>query len=106
MFRIAYNESIRFLEKNNRKSHYSLNEIHDRYLQKLTQDTYFDGDELKLKLHTVLSQLSDKQRHIFQMKYFDALSFRQISEILDISENTLKSSYYSVVKIIEKQIVL
>ena len=105
MFRIAYNESIRFLEKNKLKTTFSLTDDNNDYLKNLTEDVYFNGEEVQLKLHDIISELSDKQQRVFQMKYFDDLNFREISEILNVSENTLKSSYYSVVKIIEEQIV-
>jgi RNA polymerase sigma-70 factor (ECF subfamily) len=104
MYRIAYNESIRFLEKNKIKTLVSLEQDNNLYINNLKQDEYFNGDEIQLKLHQILSRLSDNQKRVFQMKYFDDLSFREISEILDISENTLKSSYYSVVKTIEEKI--
>jgi len=104
MYRIAYNESIRFLEKHKTISLH-LNDGNNDYLNNLTQDVYFDGDEIQLKLHSIISNLSGKQQRVFQMKYFDDLSFREISEILDVSENTLKSSYYSAVKTIEEEIV-
>ena len=106
MFRIAYNESIRFLEKNKIKTAFSLNEDSSNYIDNLTQDVYFDGNEVQLKLHNIITHLSEKQQRVFQMKYFDDLSFKQISKILDVSENTLKSSYYSVVKIIEEKIII
>ena len=105
MYRIAYNESIRFLEKNKIQTSFNLDDANDKYLNNLTQDVYFDGDEVQLKLHEIISKLSEKQQRVFQMKYFDDLSFREISEILDVSENTLKSSYYSVVKTIEEKVV-
>jgi RNA polymerase sigma-70 factor (ECF subfamily) len=104
MYRIAYNESIRFLENNKIKTLVSLEQDNNSYINNLKQDEYFNGDEIQLKLHQILSRLSDNQKRVFQMKYFDDLSFREISEILDISENTLKSSYYSVVKTIEEKI--
>ena len=105
MYRIAYNESVRFLEKNKIKTLVSLDQDNNSYINNLKQDEYFNGDEIQLKLHQILSRLSDNQKRVFQMKYFDDLSFREISEILDISENTLKSSYYSVVKTIEEKIL-
>jgi len=105
MYRIAYNESIRFLEKNKIKSSLNLNDGNNDYLNNLSQDVYFDGDEIQLKLHSIISKLSEKQQLVFQMKYFDDLSFREISEILDVNDNTLKSSYYSAVKTIEEEIV-
>jgi len=106
MYRIAYNESIRFLEQQKIKTSFNLDDDNADYLNNLTEDVYFNGDELQLKLHTIVSELSDKQQRVFQMKYFDDLSFREISEILNISENTLKSSYYSAVKTIEEQIAV
>ena len=104
MYRIAYNESLRFLEKNKQAN--ATRSIEDSgHLEILTEDPYFDGDEVKLKLHAVVSELSEKQRRVFQLKYFDNLRFHEISEILGVSESTLKSSYYSAVKIIEQRMV-
>ena len=106
MYRIAYNESLRFIEKNKRNSSVSFEEDTNLYLNTLMEDSYFNGNELQLKLQTIISKLSEKQQRVFQMKYFDDLSFREISEILNISENTLKSSYYSIVKTIEEKILV
>jgi len=106
LFRIAHNEAIRLLEKQNKMHLASLEDVQPQYLEDLTQDNYFDGDEVKLKLHQIIeSKLTNKQRMVFNMKYFDDLSFRQMSEILGMNENTLKSSYYSATKIIEEEIV-
>lgn len=105
MYRIAYNESIRLLENNNKKAHHALAEVPERYLEMLFEDAYFDGNDLQKKLQKIISEFPKKQQGIFQMKYFDDLSFRQISDILKIAESTLKSSYYSAVKIIEEKIL-
>lgn len=101
MYRIAHNESLRFLQKN-RMSNNTIAINDSIYLEKLTSDIYFDGDEIKKKLHAALLELTEKQRRVFQMKYFDDLSFREIAEILEVNENTLKSSYYSSVKTIQQ----
>ena len=61
-------------------------------------DTFFDADNLSLKFHQILSELSVRQRNIFNMKYFDELKFEEISKITDININTVKSVYYSVEK--------
>ena len=106
MYRIAYNESMRLLEKNNRKSFENIDDIKSNHLEVLFEDEYFDGNEVQRKLHTIINSLKEKQQKVFKMKYFDDLSFRQISEILNISESTLKSNYYTVVKIIEEKIFL
>lgn len=105
MYRIAYNESIRFLEKQQKRSALSMDEVASSHFEHLLQDAYFDGDDLQVKLQTIMSGFTAKQQRVFQMKYFDDLSFKQISEILQISESTLKSSYYTAVKIIEEKII-
>tara|TARA_R110002126_G_scaffold55819_6_gene149722 strand:- start:33174 stop:33713 length:540 start_codon:yes stop_codon:yes gene_type:complete len=105
MYRIAYNESIRFLEKNNKKRYDDIEAVSESSLAILFEDEYFDGDEIQKKLNTIIDSFNEKQQRVFQMKYFDDLSFRQISEILEISESTLKSTYYTCVKIIEQKIV-
>ncbi|NIJ45114.1 RNA polymerase sigma-70 factor (ECF subfamily) [Wenyingzhuangia heitensis] len=102
MYRIAYNEAIRLLEKEKNKTHFSVEGLEERHLDNLVSDDYFDGDEAQLKLQRSLLSLSEKHRNIFQMKYYDDLKFREISDILDIKENTIKTIYYSAAKQIEK----
>ena len=105
MYRIAYNESMRLLEKNKKKSFESIDSISSNHLEVLFEDEYFDGNEIQKKLYKIIDALKEKQKRVFQMKYFDEMSFKQISEILNIPESTLKSTYYTVVKLIEKKIV-
>lgn len=106
MFRIAYNESIRFLEKNNKKVYDTSNEFIEDTVQILSEDPYFNGEDIQLKLHKIIEGFSEKQKRVFQMKYFDDLSFKEISELIHVSESTLKSAYYTAVKIIEEKIFL
>lgn len=106
MYRIAYNESLRFLEKNKKNLYDNIDEISNSHLEVLLEDVYSNGDEIQIKLHKIIDNFTEKQKRIFHMKYFDDLSFRHISEVLKISESTLKSTYYSAVKIIEEKIVL
>jgi len=105
MYKIAYNESLRFLEQNKKKYHTSLDDVNEKYLENLVDDVFFEGNEIQLKLQNVLGKLQEKQRQIFQMKYYDNLKFREISDILGIKEGTLKSSYYAAVKNIEKNML-
>lgn len=104
MYRIAYNESMRFIEKNKGRYHYSIEDVSEKYLDNLQEDVFFEGAEIQLKLQKVILEMSEKQRKVFQMKYFDDLKFREISSILNINEGTLKSTYYSAVRHIEENI--
>ena len=102
MYRIATNEAITHL---NRKS--NLNKIDDLELQNqlvenLYADEYFDGDEIQLKLQKAMASLPQKQRIIFNMKYFDNMKYADISEILETSVGALKASYHHARKKIEK----
>ncbi len=105
MYKIAYNESLRFIENNKKKYYISVEEINNKYLDNLVEDVFFDGKEIQLKLQSILSKLPEKQRQIFLMKYYDDLKFREMAEILNIKENTLKTSYYTTVKYIEKNMM-
>ena len=105
MYRIAYNESIRFLEKNKRTIYKTEELLNNALVNELVDDGFFDGDEIKLRLHKVLLCIPEKERHVFNMKYFDELKFREISELTGIKESTVKSLYYKTVKFIEENIV-
>lgn len=105
MFRIAYNESIRFIENQKKKSTASINDVNDKYLGDLYEDDFFDGNEAQQRLQKTLAELPEKQRHVFQMKYYDDLKFREIATILNIAEGTIKTHYYSAVKFIEQNIM-
>ncbi len=104
MHKIAYNESLRFLEQNKNKYHISIDDVNRKYLDNLVEDSFFEGNELQLKLQSILSELPEKQRQIFNMKYYDDLKFREIADILGIKEGTLKTSYYNTVKHVEMNI--
>lgn len=104
MYKIAYNESIRFIENNKKKYHASIDDISEQYLEDLMEDAFFEGNEIQIKLQRILLKLPDKQRQIFQLKYYDELKFKEIEAITGINENTIKTSYYAAVKMIERNI--
>jgi RNA polymerase sigma-70 factor (ECF subfamily) len=104
MYRIAYNESMRFIEREKKRVFSSLEDVSDKFLSDLKEDVFFDGDEIQLKLQEVLSRLPEKQKKVFDMKYYDNLKFREISNILNIKEGTAKTHYYGAVKYIEDNI--
>lgn len=105
MYKIAYNESIRLLEKENKKNQVSLDDVEQKHLDNLMGSSYFDGNEVQIKLQKSLLSLNDKQRKVFQMKYYDDLKFREIADVLSIKENTVKTTYYGAAKQIEKSML-
>ena len=101
MYRIATNETITFLNKKRKRFFISLNDIESELEQTLTSSEGFTGDEIQLKLQKALLTLPEKQRLVFNMKYFDELKFAEISEILGTSIGALKASYHLAAKKIE-----
>lgn len=101
MYRIATNESLTFLSQNAKKLQISSEELQQHLIDNLESDTYFDGDKIKLKLQQAIATLPEKQQLVFNMKYFQDLKYREMSEILETSEGALKASYHIAVKKIE-----
>ena len=70
-------------------------------MQRLKADPYFDGDQAEIELQRALSTLPEKQRLVFNMKYFEEMKYTEISEVLETSVGALKASYHLAVKKIE-----
>lgn len=101
LYRIATNESITFLNKKRKRFFISLVDVENELSNKIETDSYFDGDEIQKKLQKAILTLPEKQRIVFNMKYFDELKYEEISEILETSVGALKASYHHAVKKIE-----
>ncbi|REE81693.1 RNA polymerase sigma-70 factor (ECF subfamily) [Lutibacter oceani] len=102
MFRIAYNESMNQLYKNGKIKFLDIEDQNENSINKLQADSYFEGEEIQIRLQEAILKLPKKQQEVFKMKYFDDLKFREISEISGVNEATLKSAYYAAVKSIEE----
>jgi len=102
MYRIATNESITFLNKKSNKKNVAIEDMQYKIAESLHSDIYFDGDEIQLKLQKAIKLLPQKQQLVFNMKYFDDLKYKEISEILETSIGALKASYFHAVKKIEE----
>lgn len=101
IYRIATNESITFLNKKKQRNNTPLDEVAPELAETLTASSYFNGDKLQMKLQQALLTLPEKQRLIFNMKYFDDLKYDEISEITGTSVGALKASFHIAVKKIE-----
>lgn len=102
LYRIATNESITFLNKKKTKFNSSFEELSEKLSESLNDDNYFTGDQIQKKLQKALLTLPEKQRLVFNMKYYDDLKFQEISDILGTSVGALKASYHLAVKKIEQ----
>ena len=102
MYRIATNESITFINKKAKRLQLSSQEMQDYLVNNLESDVYFEGDKIQLALHKALAILPEKQRQVFNMKYFQDLKYKEIAEILNVSEGACKSNYHHATKKIEE----
>ncbi len=105
IYRIATNEALSFLQKKKRKYLFTRIDYNSKLSKNLEDDNYYNGEEIQLKLQQALLKLPDKQRLVFNMKYYDDLKYEEMSGILGTSVGALKASYHIAVKKIGKFII-
>lgn len=102
LFRIATNESLTFLNQKKKKSFIGNDETSNYLIENLQTDPYFDGDDIQRKLQEAIARLPEKQRLVFNMRYYDDLKYQDMEQILGTSVGALKASYHHAVKKIEE----
>ncbi|GHT02530.1 DNA-directed RNA polymerase sigma-70 factor [Bacteroidia bacterium] len=98
LYKIAINESITFLNRKRAQNNVSLDEGVAYLSDNLTASNYFDGDNAQLKLQKAILTLPDKQRMVFNLRYFDDMPYEEISNFLNTSVGALKASYHLAAK--------
>ena len=98
IYRIATNESITFINKKAKLSSASSNELKSKIVDNLRADSYFEGNEIQLKLQKAIHTLPEKQQLVFKMRYFEEIKYEEMSTILGTSVGALKASYHLAVK--------
>ena len=94
IYRIATNETLTFLKRKRLSSFLSLSDYDSVLENKLKSDKYFNGDKLQLALQKAILKLPDKQRAVFNLRYFQQMKYEDISEIMNTSVGALKTSYH------------
>ena len=102
LYRIATNEAVTFLNRNRRRVVTRLESGEQSVAGRLKADPYFNGDDTQRRLQQALSELPGKQRLVFNLRYFEEMSYPEISEVLGTSVGALKASYHHAVKKIEE----
>jgi RNA polymerase sigma factor (sigma-70 family) len=105
MYRIATNESLNFLRSKKRANTTSIHAIEEQLSKSLESDNYFKGDEIQMKLQKAILTLPEKQRIVFNMRYYDETPYEQMSEILETSVGALKASYHIAAKKVEEHLL-
>ena len=102
LYRIATNETLTFLASQRMKNVSSPVDYEDLMISRMEADVYYEGDEMQKKFQRAVLSLPEKQRLVFNMKYYDELKYEEISEITGTSVGALKASYHHAVKKIEQ----
>lgn len=105
MYRIATNECLNFLEQQKKRSSVSLSDVENGLANRLKADKNFDSSKIEWKLQLAMQQLPEKQRIVFNLRYYDEMPYMDMSRILETSEGALKASYHHAVKKIEDYIL-
>ncbi|MEO6489329.1 MAG: sigma-70 family RNA polymerase sigma factor [Ferruginibacter sp.] len=105
LYRIATNESLTFLQQQKKRSALSLSDDESPLSNRIKADEHFDANKLEWKLQLAIQKLPDKQRTVFNLRYYDEMPYEQMSRVLETSEGALKASYHHAVKKIEDYIL-
>ena len=105
LYRVATNEAITFLRQKKRANLTSLDSIEHQLVSTLESDPFFKGDEIQMKLQKAILTLPEKQRIVFNMRYYDETPYLEMAEILETSEGALKASYHHAAKKVEEYLL-
>ena len=101
LYRIATNECLTFLEQQKRHSSVSFSDVESGLSNKIKADENFDANKLEWKLQLGIQHLPEKQRIVFNLRYYDEMPYEEMSRVLETSEGALKASYHHAAKKIE-----
>jgi RNA polymerase sigma factor (sigma-70 family) len=102
LYRIATNEALTFINNRHRKDTDTIDNQENSYLaNQLRADTFFDGDEVQIRLQQAIAILPDKQRTVFNLRYYEEMPYEEMSAVLGTSVGALKASYHHAVKKVE-----
>jgi RNA polymerase sigma factor (sigma-70 family) len=105
LYRIATNESLTFLANKKKKQQVSLTDVEEGLSNSVVASENFDSKKLEWKLQLAIQQLPEKQRVVFNLRYYDEMPYDEMSQVLETSAGALKASYHHAAKKIEEYIL-
>jgi RNA polymerase sigma factor (sigma-70 family) len=102
LYRIATNECLSFLEQQKKRSALSMEDLDAAISDKIKADQGFDANQLEWRLQLAIQQLPEKQRIVFNLRYYEEMPYEEMSRVLDTSEGALKASYHHAARKIEE----
>lgn len=101
LYRIATNEALTHLQSQARHTSTSLDDTENLLSNRLKADEWFDGDAVQAKLLLAIAELPDKQKQVFNLRYYDEMPYEEMSQLLSTSVGALKASFHHATKKIE-----
>jgi len=105
LYRIATNECLTFLEQQKKRRAISMDDYEGGLSNKIKADEGFDANKLEWKLQLAIQQLPERQRLVFNLRYYDEMPYEEMSRILETSEGSLKASYHHAARKVEDYII-
>ena len=105
LYKIATNETLTFLNQKKKRFSLSLDNVWKELSHKLSSEKHFTGDEIEMKFQKALLTLPEKQRTVFNLRYYDEMPYEEMSKVLETSIGALKASFHHAVKKIEKSLL-
>ena len=104
LYRIATNESLTFLEQQKKHASVSMTDLEEILGNRIKADQNFDAKRLEWKLQLAIQSLPERQKLVFNLRYYDEMPYQEMSKILETSEGSLKASYHHAAKKVEEYI--
>lgn len=102
LYRIVTNEAITFINQRKRRSSTSIDDANINLANRLQADSFFDGDEAQIRLKQALETLPDRQKEVFNLRYYEEMGYEEMSQLLNTSVGALKASFHHAVKKVEQ----
>lgn len=101
LYRIGTNEALTWMDQQKRRSSLSLNDNEDLFSERLTAQKDYDPNKIEWKLQQAIQKLPEKQRIVFNLRYYDEMPYEEMAGVLGTSVGALKASYHHAVKKVE-----
>lgn len=101
LYRIATNEALSHLRKQKRRFFQPIEDVEGQLARQVDQTLGPDADHIEQKLQHAILRLPERQRMVFQLRYYDEMPYEDMAELLSLSVGALKASYHHAVKKIE-----
>jgi RNA polymerase sigma-70 factor (ECF subfamily) len=101
LYKIALNEVNQYYRKTKKERTVNIdNEKIEIFINEIDEE----NNEIKLQLLTkILAELNEEKLLLIEMRFFEKRSFKEISEILNITENNAKVKTYRILEEMKKK---